>query len=262
MTTNSNTTFFTACNGIYKDFIPVFISSVLFHNDDVVVEIGTDEIPTEESFKRSIRFLLGKYSGKILIHDNWISNFWHGPRMYNISPNAVRFMLEPKLKSKYVYISDIDIIVLENNITSMHVNNMQTHGVRYSNVVRPLKNEDFWKRLTGCHFAEWEFQYPVPDYKSLTDLRMVEHDECYLYEIISKKCNPDESLKFRPIHGIHVSPNRPIVKTNDTPGWSVNGWKEKWKMYRTSEEFRLIEKNSSDFMKNIFSKLDNYYDTN
>jgi hypothetical protein len=113
--------------------------------------------------------------------------------------------------------------------------------------------------MTGCHFAEWDFQYPIPDYKSFTNLNLVERDEYHLYDIISKKCQPNESLKFRPIHGIHVSPNRPIVKIDGMPGWSASGWKEEWINYKSTEEFKFIEKNSSDFMKDIFVKLNNYY---
>jgi hypothetical protein len=258
---NTTTTFFTCCNGIYKNFIPVFVSSVLFHNDDAVVEIGTDSIPSDDMFSTTMKFLLEKYKNRILIQEMWVSKFMYGSKMYNISPNSVRFMVEPKLKSKYVYISDIDIIVLEKNISAAHIKNMKDNNTNYSNVVRPSKEGDLWKRMTGCHFAEWDYQYPIPDYKSFANLRIVEHDECYLYNIISRKCHPNESLKFRPIHGIHVSPNRPIVKTDNKPGWSANGWKEKWTNYRYTEEFKVIEKNSSDFMKDIFLKLDNYYKT-
>ena len=46
------TNFFTACNGIYKEFIPLFILSHLYHNENCFVEIGVDSMLKPEILKR------------------------------------------------------------------------------------------------------------------------------------------------------------------------------------------------------------------
>ena len=45
------TNFYTICNGIYKEFIPIFILSHLYHNENCFVEIGVDSMLKSEILK-------------------------------------------------------------------------------------------------------------------------------------------------------------------------------------------------------------------
>ena len=38
-----NTTIYTCCNKKYEHFIPIFVHSILYHNNDVDVEIGIED---------------------------------------------------------------------------------------------------------------------------------------------------------------------------------------------------------------------------
>ena len=97
------TNFFTACNGIYKEFIPLFILSHLYHNEDCFVEIGVDTMLKPEILK-SLRVLNKFYPNKFSIHVIDFGQIKVNNQKYNSIPNTIRFFTPPKNKSKYVYI--------------------------------------------------------------------------------------------------------------------------------------------------------------
>ena len=87
------TNFFTACNGIYKEFIPLFILSHLYHNENCFVEIGVDSMLKPEILK-SLKILNNLYPNKFAIH---IVDF--GPIKvdgvrYSSIPNTIRFRIQ------------------------------------------------------------------------------------------------------------------------------------------------------------------------
>ena len=97
-------TVFTCCNGLYKSFIPLFISSLL-HNEesDVVCEVGVDEV-TEE-IRELVEVLGGLYGGRFLVRRVDFSS--------GVAAGSVRYLNEPRMKSEWVYVTDVDMIFLE-----------------------------------------------------------------------------------------------------------------------------------------------------
>jgi hypothetical protein len=248
---------FTVCSGVYKEFIPLFILSHLYHNDDCFVEVGVDSEITPElskSLRVIDRFYLNKYSV-------YVTDF--GPinidgKNYKSIPNTVRFYTTPKNKSEYVYISDVDIICLQKEISKIHIDDMLKTGLPYSNIVRPTKNEsNHHRRLSGLHFTEYDSYYPIPNYNELCKQGLLNHDEVFLYELVKIKYpNFLYDNTYRPVHGIHVSPNR--NPTGDM-NWGLPNWKNEWKKFRMSEQFKMLEPTLNNIIKDKIQIIDEYY---
>jgi len=161
---------------------------------------------------------------------------------------VIRFIETPEIKNKYVYITDVDIITLEKNISAKHIYNMKKLGTKYSNIVRPNLLP---KRLSGLHFTEWDAYYPILDYFEMATRSLLSLDEVFLYEMTARKQQINETSEFRPIHGIHISPNR------DPKEWiQTVAWNEAWKNFRLSEEFLFLEQLYSDKMKEVIRIID------
>lgn len=239
-------TFFTCVNDKYSDFIPIYIHSILYHNNDADVEIGVESITPR--INDCVDFLKGKFNDhKINIRKV----------KFNITPNTVRFIETPEITNEYVYISDIDIVTLQKNVSVLHINDMDTTGLNYSNIVRPYTKENH-KRLSGLHFTKWESYYPIPDYSDLAKRGLLNDDEVFLYELVSKQNKVSETTKYRPVHGIHMSPNRKNPEA--TLGWGLTEWKEEWISYRNDSDFKFIEKSFlSDRLTNNIKLIDKYY---
>jgi hypothetical protein len=254
------TNFFTACNGIYKEFIPLFILSHLYHNVDCFVEIGVDTILKPEILK-SLQVLNNFYPNKFRSYLIDFGPIKVGDKKYNSIPNTIRFFTTPKTKSEYVYISDIDIICLQNELTDIHVNDMLRTKLPYSNIVRPVKDESHpHRRLSGLHFTPYDNYYPLPNYGELCQQGLLQHDEVFLYELVKKR-HPDFLIdnSYRPVHGIHVSPNR--HPTGDM-NWGIPKWRNQWIEFRNSKEFKSLELTLTQMIKEKINIIDNYYTDN
>ena len=249
--------FFTCCNKIYNNFIPLFILSNLYHNKDSFVEIGTDDKNFEPTSK-ALEVLERYYGNKFLIREVNFNHIEHEGKKYKMIPNSVRFINEPAMKTEYVYISDVDIITLQNDICDIHINNMKKTGLPYSNIVRPLKNtENEIKRLSGLHFSPYTNYYPIPNISDLYHTGVLNHDEGLLFKIVEKKYpmfKYDES--YRPVHGIHISLNRePIGKL----GWGMDSWKKQWLEFRNQNIFNDVEEVLPKFMIEKINIIDKHF---
>ena len=248
--------FFTCCNKIYNNFIPLFILSNLYHNDNSFVEIGTDD-ENYEPISKAMDFLKKIYEDRFLVRQVNFNYVEYQGKKFNTIPNSIRFLTEPKIKTEYVYISDVDIITLQRNICEIHINNMKKTGLPYSNIVRPIKNiENEIKRLTGLHFTPHSNYYPIANVSDVYNTGILSHDEGLLYKIVEKKYpkfNYDEV--YRPVHGIHVSLNRePMGKI----GWGINNWKTQWLEFRNLSIFNEIEKVLPKFIIEKINIIDNH----
>lgn len=243
---NKNLNIYTVCNEKYIDFAPIFILSNLYFNRNSFVEIG--------SFKNS--FNLVKESLDVLntIYPNeFICNEIDTTLLpKNIQANALRFVLEPSTKMDYVYISDIDIIVLESNILDTHLKIMKENKLPYSNIIRPNS-----QRLSGLHFTPWENYYPIKKYNHLNGY--LNHDEVFLFHLIKERFpNLSNTSQLRPVHGIHVSPNR--EPSSDGPDWGMHdNRKDGWMKLRNSREFNKLYPTLSIRLKKIISVIDKHY---
>lgn len=230
---------FTCCNGVYKDFIPLFALSNLISSPNHTVEVGVDVDDVSET--KAIQMLMNEYPGRLTIRE---VEFEKGK-----CPGMIRFITEPLTKSDYVYISDVDIITLDKNITQQHIDNIKLNSLNYSNIVRPKSN-----RLTGLHFTEFDKYYPINDYSHLS--HYFPHDENFLYGLMEERHGePNKEVTWRPVHGIHVSLNRTI---DGKPGWGVKRWMDKWRVFRNLEVFKRLEPLLTDMIKDKINQIDNY----
>jgi hypothetical protein len=178
-------------------------------------------------------------------------------------PNAVRFVTTPLTVSDYVYIGDIDIVVLGPDILGRHLKHMSRTGLPFSNAIRTGS-----KRLTGLHFTRYDALYPLPEHADLND-RL---DEMMLTTLVRRKIGefPSSIRRFRPLHGIHVSPNRPPQsefhgKHRDRTTVRVKGWDwdadkyiPLWRKFRVTEMFKQMEPHLSTRLAKTAIQLDEF----
>ena len=213
------TTFFTYANRPYEIFVLPYATSVLLYNEDARVEIVLDDSNSFKEENIEGIELIWKYFGKdkFLLRD--IS-----PKIKELCklPNTYRFIETPQVITEYTYINDIDILILE-SVSEQHIKEMNKTGLPYSNIIRPST-----ERLTGLHFTKSSVYYPVSIPKNVAEYE----DEEILYQIIQNSdiALPDTNYVFRPVHGYHLSLNRPPITSVNSSDWG--GWNErKCKIY-------------------------------
>lgn len=227
-------TIFTCANRAYEDFTPLFVASALWSNPQAHVEVGLEDAA---AFRATPAWTLlrDRFGDRFTIR----SVAWTDGQGRPIRPGTVRFVTQPAVPAFYTYITDIDIIMLDRGIQQRHARHMLREGLPYSNWVRP--GED---RLTGLHFTRSDFQYPLP---AVDDLALGSlNDEMALFVIVERLLgrSPPRGPMFRPVHGIHVSPNRPPVASGEgdrfTPGWGIEPHLPAWRRFRASALYALV----------------------
>lgn len=248
-----STLFFTCANAPYEDFIPLYAYSVLRHVKDSRLEFGVEDVPGFlKRHGRAIGVVQNVYGTESV---KLRAVPWSMPDGSRILPNTVRFINEPETKSDYVYIGDVDIIVVDPDLVGRHLKNMEKMNIPYSNSVRPGT-----KRMSGLHFAPMDSYYPVVDISDLNVGSM--NDEELLYELVRRKGFPILlDHWYRPSHGIHISPNRPVLKKTDdkghvTPGWGIEPHKDAWKALNRIESFRRLRGLLSQRVKTCLTEID------
>ena len=209
---------FTCCDGVFKDFIPLFALSHLYFNKNSVVEVGVDS-PINDKDGRAISAVQEIFPDRLLVRTV--------PFIPEI-PASIRFITNPELISKYVYITDVDILCLRPDILETHLDIMNTNNMGYSNVVRPGT-----ERLTGLHFTPYKNYYPMEKVKNgLLELS----NEKLLYQLVKNKQPLNIKLPFnedtRPIFGIHASLRRNT--------WNIDHWEDRWCSFIKTHEYRTV----------------------
>ena len=215
----------------YEDFVIPYIYYALTYNECARVEVILDHC---EDFKS--RHLGGLAELNTLFGERFLVRQSSYSKT-DVLANTIRFIDEPITPSEYLYIGDIDILVLD-DILSVHLPYMKANALPFSNVVRPTKDPKSHKRLTGLHLCKASDYYPLPD---LSDINLLStNDEQVLYQIMARKgLMVPESMTFRPICGIHLSLNRdPIGRYNlkqknvnlqqKSAGWGVHKYGKKY----------------------------------
>lgn len=203
-----NTTFFTACNAPYWPFVVPYATAVLIHNDDSMVEICVEDASLfQREHGRSLQLVSEAFPDRVLIREGSFKG---------TIPNSVRFLETPLTRTEFTYIGDVDILILDNDITSVHAAHMGRTGLPYSNCVRSGT-----RRLTGLHFTRTDAHYPL---RVPSDLDLKGNDEELLFRLVVEKglVLPDPLEAFRPVHGIHLSLARaPCPSPNGRPHWGL-----------------------------------------
>ena len=203
--------------------------------------------------EKALDYIKRKYFySKIIIKYNFFIKNNTGTFFNNLKvwTNSVRFISQPKLKNKYVYITDIDMIILVDNFYLHLLDDMNRRNNKYSNIVRPNSY-----RLSGLHFTEYEAYYPIPKQKNYNIC-----DEKLLFNIVKSRLTKiDFNTKYRPNFGIHASPNRQNVNSDKNVGWFAELHKFSWINYIKSSDFKYIYPLLDQFIKHKISLINNYY---
>lgn len=208
---NKDILFFTCATGIYQNFVIPYIFFASKYNKSASFEILVDDADSFiETNKRSLRFFS---KDDIAVNIRTLPRIPVKPKMQN----SYRFIIEPVLEAEYVYIGDIDIMILE-DIYPFH-SHVFDKDLPYSNIIRKGK-----KKLTGLHFAKYNEQYPLPEINDLVG--SIENDEELLYRIMERKkmIYSEEKYEFivRYQHGIHMSFNRlPYFYKESRADWGM-----------------------------------------
>lgn len=247
--------FFTCANRKYESFVPLYACSVLHHVADATLEVCVENGAAFALRNVAALAILDAYfPGRLLVRE---ASFKKKP------PGTVRFVTPPHTSARWVYIGDIDILVLERDVLEQHLAIMKQTGLPYSNSVRQGDRS----RLTGLHFTSTEAYYPLPALKDL-DLRKF-LDEQILLEIVKRKGLPvieDRALP-RPEHGIHMSQARPVVaeegdmdrKGNRMTDWRLDGRREAYEAFRGCAAFRDLRPHLRELARESIEKIDEAY---
>lgn len=188
----------------YQSFlIPFTFFALQTHPNSHVEMIVENVVSFKNKYKKEL-LLLEKINTNFLIREPTY------PRNKHI-PNTYRFFEKPCVNSVYTYIADIDIMFLGHDM--IHQYELRwPKNLPYNNMLRVEDSP----RLTGVHMVKTKEYF--------TD-RLVACQQKYYHEktdndeiILGKMCRetfglPDFSHRFRPIYGIHFSPNRGANKS-------------------------------------------------
>jgi len=230
--------FYTCATKFYENFVTPYIFFAATHNSGSSFEFVVDDIAKfRDRHQRTLDWLTVNFRTVVHLQDK--HTLVNHPHM----ENSIRFVIEPQLKAEFIYIGDVDIMIME-DITSWH-RPIFDSGLPYSNIVR-----DGTKRLSGLHFAHYASHFPLPDIADL--IKSEKNDEELLYKIVERKgllYNNERYYsikKSRPIHGLHMSLNRlPISYHKERVGWGMS--------YEHLERAECIF--DSDVFKDFFSTL-------
>ena len=143
---------------------------------------------------------------------------WHFQRWQpdEMRSETKRFVTNPEKLREFVYITDIDIILLE-DIATPHLAHMKKTGLPYSNVLRPGGIS-----LSGLHFTKADAFYPVIPVKDLPLTESLTADETTLCDMVKAKglALPSPDDVFRPVPGYHLSLNRSPLGGDNQINWS------------------------------------------
>lgn len=201
--------FFTYADSKYDMFAVPYAYFALLNNPNSLVEICLEnENLFYAKYKDAIELLELIFPKRTLFRQStYIKN------NKNVIPNTLRFVEVPKLKAKYLYIGDIDLLVFE-DVCETHLDLMKTYDLPFSNILRVSSNDTKNPRLSGLHFIDYDLYYPLPD---ISDLNLtIENDEYVLYECMKRKnLMVPLSFQIRPECGIHMSLSRdPLGRTS------------------------------------------------
>ena len=235
------TVFFTVAVGPHRMFAIPYCYSILKSNPDAAVEILVDDVDHfVYSNTDALRFL---DPTRVLLRN--------APFPASDAP-YMRFLYQPRTKAQYVYIGDVDVLILDEGITESHVWNAQRLGLPYSNILRPGGD-----RLSGLHFTEWDAYYPI-DPLPLSMLRNFVGDENLLKLLVERRGHAMPAGAYRPLHGIHMSLNRDrVVKQSGVLTWGVGEaeWKA-YKLFASKAEWRELLPLLDPAYRDLITKLE------
>lgn len=205
MEKNSSLLFYTYADKRYAIFALPYAYFALRNNPSARVEILLEDAKEfQKVYSGGIRVLNELFPHQVTFTQS------RTPRNAHVIPNTIRFIEQPTSRAEYLYIGDIDIMVMD-DVLDIHLSYMRKFTLPFSNVIRQASPTP---RLTGLHFCRFTDYYPLPDISDL-DLS-TRNDENVLYEIMRRKnLMVPSSFRHRPECGIHMSLSRdPLGRTS------------------------------------------------
>lgn len=266
-TKNGRTLVYNCVDKEYAHWIPLYCLGMLYHNTDIDIEIGIEGALNNDEYE-AIVYLQNRFpNSKIKINEYAFVRESYFALIDGIKCRfgTTRFITTPTIKNEYVYIGDVDVICLERNIFDRHVEFMKKENMCYSNIVRPNTS-----KLSGLHFSIYDCYYPIP---SLEGIDMMKNDEEILMDLVIRKgITINYSANWRPLHGVHFSKNRPIIKgttelpgwgikpyQNKIPGWGADSYKASWDEFTHTEEYSFIISKSNRYINEMVDRIDKYF---
>jgi len=207
--------FYTSATGVwYLPFVPLYVYFCHLSNPDAIFEFIVDDINKAEHFLYdTLEFLRWECGIKIIFRER---EFYKDKVPME---NTLRFVVKPSQNAEFVYIGDVDIIIVE-DVMKVHKPVFDA-GLPYSNKIRINT-----KKLTGLHFTRYDTYFPLPEVSDI--LELTQNDEEVLYLIVERlghlKRQPEVDAVGvgRPQHGIHMSLNRiPFSDWNIRVDWDI-----------------------------------------
>lgn len=222
--------FYTAATGPYAAFLPLYVYFAHDSNPGAAFEFIVDDVDRVEAAYGSALDALRREGGiSVRLREA-------GPLSKKVAmQNTLRFVVEPETMANYVYIGDIDILIVE-DVMARH-KRIFDDGLPYSNIIRPGTT-----RLSGLHFTRYDTYYPLPEINDI--ISSVRNDEEVLYRVVARKGHLERQSEIdahrigRPAHGIHMSPNRiPLSDASFKLHWGIT-WalaEKTWKLMKTKD---------------------------
>jgi len=249
------TTVTVAATGYYHIFALPYITSYAYFNQDTRFELFVDDVKQfNELYKKGIT-KIKKLFGKdvLLIREMDMSRVEE-----NYQQSIPRFLQTPSIKTEFVYIGDVDSIILDSMITEQHEYNMFQNNLPFSNVLRDDSGHEFEKigpRLTGLHFTKWDAYFPLPKKILFQTERSAEFT---VYDIVHSK-NGDFNIKtsFRPMHGFHISDKLHIWDPESTLQIGIHtDYLTNYFRLRESSEWSQVKESFHPFLKSWLRLID------
>jgi hypothetical protein len=197
-----------AIGQLYEDFLVPFTYFALATHPNGFVEIVVESV---EKFEQRHAKALDVLS---TIHSSsrFVVRAMQNKVCKRHIPNTYRFLEVPQEIGKYTYIMDVDVMLLENIVGTFEAN--WPPGCVVNNMIRCNDAGESLQRLTGMHMVRTVDYYSDSLRKEQQNLSQTyshpnTNDEYILHGMV-QKCHrlPPLSHRFRPILGIHFSPNR------------------------------------------------------
>jgi len=189
---------------MYQSFLIPFTFFALLTDPKSHVEMIVENVVEFKSKYKKELTLLKKTNEHFLIREPTY------PRNMHL-PNTYRFFEKPHVDANYTYIADIDIMFLEKDMVSKYIQ-FWPNGLPYNNMLRKENSS----QITGVHMVKtkdyFTEQMDKCQQKYYNSKR--ESDEVILGKMCSETFGlPEYCHRFRPIYGIHFSPNRGTNKS-------------------------------------------------
>lgn len=205
----------TAMGAVYEAFIGPYVTSSLISYPGSCVELMLHD---PDRWRRQNDTLNGKIN-EIFGADRFILKqqpqdmLKRGRQSEQYRIKSLRWLCRPEVEKDLTYIGDIDIITTPvPDLATFHMAKMERDELPYSNSIRQNRKG----RLSGCQCCRTKDYFPAITDEVIAKWFKVSQTNKYvnehmLYQMMKQLFgHPPAKEWSRPIHGFHLTPNRPF----------------------------------------------------